>query len=100
MHTEAKEQVKPPAPHPETNSGQNTRNPDKQMQPYPPPHHTEVNGRSEPKIPPKAGMGQGPVTPNHAQQQPQTSQALYQYGLISLFDGCASAGCCECLFVV
>ena len=43
--------------------------------------HTEANGRSEPtKIPPKAGMGQGPVTSNHAQQQPQTSQALYQFG--------------------
>ena len=35
-------------------------------------------------------MGRDPVTPNHAQQQPQSSQALYQCGFISLFDGCAS----------
>ena len=41
-------------------------------------------------LPPNAGMGRDPVTPNHAQQPPQPPQPLYQYGLISLFDGCAS----------
>ena len=54
MHTEVKEQMKLQAPHPETDSGQNTRNPDKQMQPYPPPQHTKANGPNEPaKTPPQ-----------------------------------------------
>ena len=84
MHSEAETQEKPQAPQPRTDSGRDSANPDQQMQPYLPPYHTETERQTEPQtLPPKAGMGRGPVTPNHAQQQLQSSQALYQYGLIS-----------------
>ena len=91
MHSEANGQSESQAPQLAADMGRDPVIPNQWSQPHQPLQHTKASCQTEPQVPlSTAGMGRDPVIPNHAPQPPQPPHPLHQYGLISLFDGCAS----------